>query len=228
MADFDRHAEDYAATVNRAIGGVGPEHDFFVTTKARLLFERIEDRLGDPATVRALDIGCGIGALDRLLVERVASLDGVDVSADSVQRAQQAVPKGRFQVYDGTTLPFADGGFDFALAVCVLHHVPPDRWPAFVAEMARVLRPGGLAAIIEHNPYNPLTRRVVNRCPFDADAVLLPGARSQALFAGSAFQAVETRYFTFLPFRGAWVGAVERWIGWLPLGAQYCVTAVRR
>ena len=43
----------------------------------------------------------------------------------------------------------------------------------FVADMVRVTRPGGLVCVIEHNPLNPLTRLAVNRCPFDADAVLL-------------------------------------------------------
>ena len=47
--------------------------------------------------------------------------------------------------------------------------------------MARVLRPGGIAAIFEHNPLNPLTRRVVSNCVFDEDAVLLRRRRARGL-----------------------------------------------
>jgi hypothetical protein len=51
--------------------------------------------------------------------------------------------------------------------------------------MARVTRPGGLICIIEHNALNLLTRLAVNRCPFDADAVLLRSGQSQELLRGA-------------------------------------------
>lgn len=228
MPEFDRFAANYSDTVNRSIEFAGQDHSFFLETKAALVFELIERHLGHPGHVRALDIGCGVGALDKLLAERLGRLEGVDVSAESVRMAGQAVPTGHFCPYDGATLPYPDGCFDFVLTVCVLHHVPPQRWPGFVTEMTRVLRPGGLAAIIEHNPYNPLTRVVVNRCPFDAGAVLLSAAEVRGLFAELHLRLVENRYFTFLPFRRSIVRAIERRIGWLPLGAQYCVAAVKR
>ena len=61
-------------------------------------------------------------------------------------------------------MPVPDASVDVVFAICVVHHVPPAHWGAFAAEMARVLRPGGVAAIFEHNPLNPVTRRVVSNC----------------------------------------------------------------
>ena len=93
-----------------------------------------------------------------------ALLAGVDPSEAMIEAARKANPEADYRVADGTELPFEDGSFDLAFAVCVLHHVaPPDR-PAFVAELARVTRPGGLTVVFEHNPLNPLTRLAVRRC----------------------------------------------------------------
>ena len=52
--------------------------------------------------------------------------------------------------------------------------------------MRRVVRPGGLLCIIEHNPFNPLTRLAVVRCEFDRDAVLLPALAPRAPIAAAA------------------------------------------
>jgi hypothetical protein len=56
----------------------------------------------------------------------------------------------------------------------VLHHVPPADREALLARVATKLAPGGKLVVFEHNPWNPLTRKVVAECAFDADAVLLP------------------------------------------------------
>ena len=57
-----------------------------------------------------------------------------------------------------------------------------------IAEMARVTRPGGMVAIIEHNPLNPVTRHIVSRCPFDRDAVLLRCGTGARLLAGAGLE----------------------------------------
>src|SRR5690606_175155 len=101
------------------------------------------------------------------------TITGCDVSEKSVERARRENGYARYDTSASDVLPYADGQFDIALTVCVMHHVPPTRWQAFLREMRRVVRPGGIAVVIEHNPFNPLTRLAVARCAFDADAVLL-------------------------------------------------------
>ena len=92
---------------------------------------------------------------------------------------------------------------------------------ALVAEMRRVTRPGGLVALVEHNPWNPLTRLAVARCPFDDDAVLLGARAARGLLTAGGLAAVRSRHFLVLPATGPWVTAVERPLRALPLGAQY-------
>ena len=94
--------------------------------------------------------------------------------------------------------------------------------------MARVTRPGGIVAIIEHNPLNPVTRHIVSRCAFDRDAVLLRCGTGARLLAGAGLEPGGRGYIAFWPQRSAFIERVEQRIGWLPAGAQYYVWATKR
>ena len=225
MPEFDDYAVDYSHEINNVVGFTGHDHSFFLEVKAHLLIRLMKQLLGDPSEISVLDVGCGIGCLDQILVNHVKSLAGVDTSKESILRAKQFVIQGDFQHYDGDKLPYENDQFELVFTVCVIHHVRQKQWQNFVSEMVRVLRPGGIVVIVEHNPFNPLTRLVVNRCPFDADAVLLSARKSRKLLAGAGVQLKEQRYFMFLPFRHVLTRVVERYIGGLPLGAQYYVAA---
>ena len=106
-------------------------------------------------------------------------------------------------------------------AICVMHHVAPVEWAHFMNEMRRVVRPGGLICVIEHNPLNPLTRLAVARCEFDRDAVLLGAGKVRKLMAASGLRKIGARYFLLLPFEAKPVRRLEGALSKLPLGAQY-------
>jgi SAM-dependent methyltransferase len=101
----------------------------------------------------------------------------------------------------------------------VVHHVLQAEWQNFSDEMARVLKPGGMAAIFEHNPVNPLTRKVVRNCEFDRDAVLLPHGKIIELFQKSELKIIDDAYIIFFPFKTVF-RSVEKILGRIPLGAQ--------
>ena len=222
--DFDPYADRYEQLVESSIGFSGQEHDFFLEAKGRALVDVVRRRLGDPGALRALDVGCGGGLMDGHLAA-LGSLTGVDPSESMIEEARAANPRVEYQVADGTELPFADGSFDVAFAVCVLHHVPPPLRPAFVAELARVTRTGGLTVVFEHNPLNPLTRLAVSRCEFDDDAILLGRRETRSRLRAAGTRPVEERYILFFPWRSSLLGRAERALAPLPLGAQYYVAA---
>ncbi len=226
-SDFDRYSGDYADVVQQSIDFAGQDVAFFTEVKVRVLLAAARRHIGETQTLRVLDVGCGVGLTESFLVGRCAEVHGVDVSAASVRRAQHDHPKARFQTFDGQRLPFEDRHFDLVFAINVMHHVPPSERDPLVAEMARTLRPGGLAAIAEHNPWNPLTRRAVSLCPFDEDAVLLRRGESRRRLERAGLKCVEARYILFFPWRGARWRAIEARLGWLPLGAQHLVAARR-
>jgi SAM-dependent methyltransferase len=225
---FDSHAASYRRSVDRAVGFSGLDLAFFTAAKAyqlRKIGRSLPVALAD-ATV--LDVGCGAGGLDSLLIPHARRVVGVDVSRLMVDEASSANPKAQYLTYDGERLPFDDRSFDLTFAACVVHHVAPAQWADFQAEMLRVTSPGGAAVIIEHNPWNPLTRHSVAGCEFDADAVLTTPGRLVRNFRRFGARQVKRRYMLFSPLKGRRVQVIERAVlGWVPLGAQYAVEAWR-
>jgi SAM-dependent methyltransferase len=219
--DFDSSSASYEVELNNAISFVGQDASVFTEAKAHSLLALAQERIGDLANASALDVGCGIGSIHRTLAPRFAELEGVDVSPGPIDVARANNHDVAYQAYDGVTLPFESNTFDLSFAICVLHHVPPAQWESFTAEMARVVRPGGLVAIIEHNPLNPLTRLVTLRCAFDEGIVLVRRRRLERLMRQARVLDAASRYILFSPWRGAAVERVERRLGRLPLGAQY-------
>jgi SAM-dependent methyltransferase len=223
---FDRHSETYEEQLADAIGGMG-DPEFFTQVKARLLVRVAERAFGSARQVSALDVGCGPGFTDKYLVDEFDSVAGVDVSEQMVERAKKTNPGSRYVAYDGTRLPFGRGSFDLSFAICVLHHVePPDRI-FFTNELVRVTRPGGLIALFEHNPLNPLTRKVVSRCDFDHGVELLRMREAKRLLRAAGGDSLESRYILFFPWRRALFRRTESALGRVPFGAQYMVTAIR-
>ncbi len=221
---FDLVGERYEELVERSIAFSGRGHDFFLEAKAWALLDVVARRVERPGRVRALDVGCGAGAMHPFLGE-LGSLDAVDPSEELVAAARTRGLPVRYAVADGTALPFEAGAFDVSFAVCVLHHVDRDRRAAFAAELARVTRPGGLAVVFEHNPLNPLTRLAVARCDFDEDAELLGRRQTRSLLTARGLRPVEQRYILFFPWRARPLRIAERALSAVPLGAQYYVAA---
>ena len=217
-------AERYELQVEDAISFARREHAFFLAAKAEALLDLVERRFPADAPVRALDVGCGDGRLDAML-EPLGELHGVDVTPEMVEAAAANAPHGRFQVADGTRLPFADGEFDLTFTVCALHHVEPPERPAYLRELARVTRAGGLVVVFEHNPVNPLTRLVVSRCEFDEGVVLVGRRRLGSLAREVGLTVEEARYILVFPWRRAPFRQLERGLARLPAGAQYFLAA---
>jgi SAM-dependent methyltransferase len=94
-----------------------------------------------------LEVGCGVGGGTRLLLERFEArhVDAVDLDPEQVRRAAKRLRGERRVVVgegDVTSLPAEDARYDAVFDVGVLHHVPV--WQDGLAEIARVLRPGGV------------------------------------------------------------------------------------
>lgn len=226
MAEFDAYQKDYQQTIDSAISYVGKPQEFFTVCKAEYLSELFAHHFGAEPQIDVIDIGCGTGAIHPFLLQRNPRirLRGIDVAATSVDEARQAHPQVSYDIGEGIKLPYGSQ-FDAAYTICVLHHVPPLDWAAFMAEMRRVVRPGGLVTVIEHNPFNPLTQVLVNTCPFDKNAKLLRSGQVAALMRGAGLVDIQRRFIQFTPFAGAFFKKFDRTMKWLPLGAQYLTAA---
>jgi ubiquinone/menaquinone biosynthesis C-methylase UbiE len=109
-----------------------------------------------PPQPRCLEIGCGQGALTRLLVERYgARMIASDADPDQVAVAQERLAdlegQVEFRVVDGRAMPFEDARFDALFSFEVLHHIPGG-WRQVIAEAARVLMPDGWFVVTDFVP----------------------------------------------------------------------------
>lgn len=222
---FDDHADDYSEEIDKTLNKFGTDHDLFTRHKSWLIIRELKALEKEPSKLTLLDVGCGIGKIHPLIGPSLGSVIGTDISAPSLEVARAANPGIQYRDYDGDTLPIENSSVDVTLAICVFHHVPPTRWAQMAKEMLRVLKPGGLAMIIEHNPFNPLTRRIVNTCPLDADAVLLSARELSSLFRGAGSRRVVSRYIVSLPPKNVALMWADRLFSRLPMGAQYYTIA---
>lgn len=223
--EFDEYDESYQEVVENAMKFSGMSHDYATRVKAKLIIDAALKRFDSLSGRSILDIGCGIGLTDAFLQDQPWRISSTDVSPKSIAQAQLRNPGVNYVVGTEDRLPFEDREFDVCFTICVMHHVPPENWTTFLGEMRRVLKPGGIAMVLEHNPVNPLTRLVVSRIPFDANAVLLGRCTLQRHMRQAGLAPAWSQYFLFSPWER--LGGVDRLLGWLPLGAQYLVAAER-
>jgi len=123
----------------------GQAYEDFMGRWSLLAGHAFLDWLAPAPGLRWVDVGCGNGAFTELLIDRCAARDvqGVDPSQEQLAfaRARFAKAPVHFRQGDAMALPYADGGFDAAVMALVIFFVPE---PAKgIAEMARVIRPGG-------------------------------------------------------------------------------------
>lgn len=219
---FDRFAGDYKQVLDRSVAVSGEESTYFAEYKARYL-----RRLLSPTFAgKVLDFGCGVGLLSGFLKKHLPAiqLDGYDVSQDSIRQVDRALTaQGTF------TADLSQLARDYQLIVIanVMHHIPKEQRNEVIRDLSGRLARGGSLAIFEHNPANPVTRWVVEHCPFDDDAVLLPPAEARSYLRDAKLTLMRNDYIVFLPHLLAWLRSLESLLGWLPLGAQYAIVAER-
>jgi SAM-dependent methyltransferase len=151
-----------------------------------------------------IDIGCGNGVFTELIVERCApaEVQGIDPSEGQLAfaRGRPAARIAQFRQGDALALPFAEHRFDAAVMALVIFFVPD---PAkAVAEMVRVVRPGGIVATYAWdmlgggNPLEPIRIEmpalgVTLPVPPSSDASRMEALRD--LWTGAGLEAIETR-----------------------------------
>lgn len=223
---FDRFADEYEAlqTASVRISGEGPE--YFWRYKV-LDLARICAASGlRPRAV--LDFGAGVGNSVPYLREQFpgAGITCLDVSRKSLAVGERRFPGAAdFAWFDGGRVPLDDATYDVAFVACVLHHVEAADHVRLLGELRRVVRPGGVVMVYEHNPYNPVTRKVVRECAYDEGVTLIAPHALMSGFRAAGMPEPALRYRVFFPRVLAALRPVEQVLGWLPLGAQYYVYA---
>jgi SAM-dependent methyltransferase len=183
-------------------------------------------QVGVTPTDEALDIGCGVGRLTRVLAERADHATGLDVSQEMLDRAaahNDHLDNVRWVHGDGVSLaPIADASVDAVVSHVVFQHIPdPAITLGYVREIGRVLRPGGWAAFqVSNDPavHRPRRRSLLERVARAAGR--RPGGQDDPAWLGSAVDLAALRAVA------ADAGlALERVVG---EGTQFCLVLARR
>ena len=230
-AEFDKFAAEYRTLHAASIKLSGEDPEYFAEYKViDVAREFLRSGAAAVPHPRVLDFGAGVGYSVPFFGKHLpaARVTCLDVSKKSLELgASQHGARADFKHFDGARIPYGEGHFDIALASCVFHHIPHAEHVALLGEIRRVLKPGGLLFVFEHNPLNPLTRHAVNMCPFDEHAELIMAPRMRGRARAAGFAAPSVRYRIFFPRLLRGLRALEAGLTWLPLGAQYYVVARR-
>ncbi|MCB0401913.1 MAG: class I SAM-dependent methyltransferase [Flavobacteriales bacterium] len=226
--NFDEFAKDYRHTHDQSVKMSGASSDYFSEYKIVELLRHENAQ----AEMTILDFGCGDGNSSVYIRKYFphASIHGIDVSGKSIEEANaKAIKNASFQAFDGKQIPFQDDLFDVVFTSMVFHHIDHQLHEGILKEIHRILKPGGRFYNFEHNPNNPLTRKVVRECPFDEDAVLLKPSYHKHLINNSALRLEKVKYTLFFPRHKLFKPflTLENLLSWCPVGAQYYMKAIK-
>lgn len=135
---WDQHAQWW---IDGFTAGADPEYEHQIIPLA-------VDELSGFA--RVLDVGCGDGQISRALAERGADVLGIDPTQLHINVARERAGGPRYELGGATDLPVPDGSMDAVVACLVFEHI--DEVDAAIAEVARVLRPGGQFSFFLNHP----------------------------------------------------------------------------
>ena len=147
-----------------------------------------------------------------------------DISRKSLAIAKHDNPLVRFFLLDEDTIV---DKFDLIFIALVFHHIEPKLRSKVIKDISDLLQQGGHIFIFEHNPYNPITRYLVNNCIFDEDAVLLKKRELCKLLIEAKLSINDHRYTLFFPSFLQKFRFIEPMLGYLPLGGQYFICATK-
>ena len=224
MCEFDKYVKDYRSVHTRNVQGVsGVDSEYFSEYKIAELARR------GFQPKRFLDFGCGDGNTAKHIRKYfpTARYYGVDVAEDCIKTAKELNGMyGNFVKYDGKRLPFKSDSFDMIFVSCVMHHIKKKDRRRILRELFRVLKPSGRLVIFEHNTLNPVTRKLVNECPFDVDAILISPLEMLKMMRGHR---PLMRFTIFFPRKGFFkkILWLERLLWWCPIGGQYYVVCIK-
>ena len=222
--NFDDYADSYFKLLKDQEGTFkffAPDRYYFVKYKVDLLAKIVKT---NPKNI--LDYGCGIGlALPYFLNNFPTSkISATDISENSLSLVSKNFPD--INVIKDNNL--ADNSFDIIYCSGVFHHIPSKDRNQIIKKIFGCLNKNGLLCVFEHNPYNPVTRKMVSSCEFDNDAELITKSNMRHLIETSSFEILKSNYTLFFPKIFSKLNLIEPYIGWLPLGGQYFIIGEKK
>lgn len=223
--EFDKFADEYHETHKKNIALSGESPEYFHRYKILELSKILKNKGFAPKQI--LDFGSGIGNSIPYIKEFFpdAALICTDVSSKSLALAQSRYPDcAQMLLVENNQIALPSVSCDLIFTACVFHHIDEKQHVHWLKELKRVIKPGGICVLFEHNPLNPLTVHAVNTCPFDINAKLQRAAVMQERFLEAGWHQPQVRYHVFFPGFLSFARKIEHFLNWVPVGAQYSLS----
>ena len=223
--NFDLHAESYEKQMAEDLKFFIEETGYLAEYKVKIVKETLEDK--KPRNI--LEYGCGIGMNINFFNKHFGQSEiyGCDISKKSLEVAEERNhERVKFFLITEENSAKYKNFFDVIFVSCVFHHIQPSHRLNSMKNIFSLTKPGGVFYLFEHNPYNPITRKIVNECIWDTDAILLKPGESYNLTKEAGFTPEHRRKYTlFFPGFLRFLRRTEKFISFLPLGGQYYIKA---
>ncbi len=227
----NREAIDIGAEYEKkAIKG----HKYYVKVKSLHLLKKTSEFFGNTEGIIALDLGCGTGETIEYFQDRFYHVIGCDSSEGMLRYASYKKMKNiTLKQCDAEALPFKETSIDLITMFGLIHHIDSrNRINKIFNEVYRVLKIGGMIAVYDFNPYNPISRYIVKTCPIDVGVNLDGYKRSKfpttfypyelmEILRDSGLTTIKIEYLIFFPKPLSFFLPLERFLSKVPLGGMY-------
>jgi len=220
--EFDSYAQNYDQALQQGLSVSGEAKEYFAEGRVAFLQKCLSKIKYQPQ--RVLDFGCGTGTSVPILhaIPDVTFAQGIDLSAESIALAEKMHSQDNRRFC--TLADYQpDGSFDLVFCNGVFHHIPLDQRAKAIETVYQSLKPGGIFALWENNPWNPATRYVMSRIPFDKDAITLTPPESRKITQAGRFTILRTDFLFIFPRLLKWFRPLEQLVSSWPVGTQYQV-----
>lgn len=223
---FDAYSNSYKHILAQSTGEDIESASFFASQKVGYLARCYPS---NRSLQSILDYGCGVGMSLGPLRQTFpkAEILGTDPSQSSLDIAAREHEACRVKMLPLEELNQSSytQHFDLIFISCVFHHIDAKQHVATLNSLRNLCSPTGRVAIFEHNPANPITRRIVRNCPFDEGVTLISPRTLRDRMKVAGWKGLRRNYISFVPPKLKFFKSLESVLGWCPLGAQYMITA---
>ena len=222
--DFDQYAEEYDKILSDDLKVYGEESGYFAEYKVEIVKNKMKNK-----PEKILDFGCGIGRNIQYFKKYFSDskIFGCDISEKSIEIAKKNNPDVEFFLLNDENIKANFDKFDLIFTSCVFHHIEPVLRKNSMKSISNMMKQNGLFFIFEHNPLNPVTRKIVKDCVWDTDAILLSKKETITMTELSGLKVKKIQYTLFFPAFLRMFRFLEAYFGFIPLGGQYYVMAIK-
>lgn len=215
-------------------GEAGPQHKYYVKVKAKQMMRLARRFFKNTKRLNCLGVGCGTGEAEIHYASYFNKVIGIDYSKGMIAKAKKLNLKNtEFKIMNATKLDFKSNSFEVVVIFNVLHHVPSySDLLDIIKESERVLKKGGILLVYEMNPFNPVTRHVINTLDIDKEVKLggfkkgkFPAAitpkQLEILADKACLNKISDYFLVFFPRALGFLNPLERIFEKIPLGGLY-------